>query len=323
MVLICQKNGKIMIKNQTPNFAHDFNATMDPKVQDMLFDLGPSGFVYWAIVETLWQQQGKFPLSKIRNIALVAHAKPSLIEKVIKDYGLFEYDEEYFWSPSQLARQKQRNNLIASRQEAGRKGGKTRHGSGSGSGSESGREEKQEGSKSEAEVKQSLSNKLNKTKVNEIKGNEDTDADASSPGEPEGGALFSEEKQGRITATQFVDVWNRVIAETQAPINQVEPKALSEKAREKVQVRIREMARLGPPLEVLETVMRRACASRFCCGASNSDFIMKFGWLIKNGENWRKVYQGNYDDNKPTTPATGYDRLHIPTRQPEDYEGDF
>ena len=314
-----------MIKEQTPYFAHDFNATMDPKIQDMLFELGPSGFAYWAVIETLWQQQGRFPLAKIRSIALIAHAKPSLIEKIIKCYGLFEYDDKDFWSPSQLARQEQRNNLIKSRQEAGRKGGKSRRNPLNAS--QLGEEEKQDESKNEAKLEakleQSLSNKLNKIKEKETKLNENNDipdANASSPQVES--ADVSQQDKGKIKSTnQVMELWNRMIDETGAPLRKVA--RFTDKRKKKVQVRWREFMELGDPTEVVLKIFTNACTSKFFQGDNPRGWSGDFDWLFENDKNWVKTYEGKYDEHKPSGAEGGYDRLHIPTRKPEDFEGDF
>lgn len=94
-------------------FTHDYLALEDPKIQEMLSDIGASGYgLYWAIVETLYQQRGKYPLKAIKHIAHKAYSDTSTAMKVVKNYGLFEYDEEYFWSNAQLERQRVRDELI-------------------------------------------------------------------------------------------------------------------------------------------------------------------------------------------------------------------
>lgn len=312
-----------MMKN-TFSFRHDFGARNDPKIRKMISRLGPAaGWAWWVTVEELYEQGGRLPLDSIPEIAYDARVDAAMVESIIHDFGLFKVDKKEFYSLRIEFELKDKE----SRSEAARKTANARWQREKDKNNDANKNNNASGDLCEgnADAMQTHSecNAINEIKGKESNGKEEIDAGASSSVEPEGGALFPDEKQGRITATQFVEVWNRVITETQAPIKTIEAKALSDKAREKVQIRIREMARLGAPLEILEIVMRHACASRFCCGATNSGWRMKFDWLIKNGENWTKVYQGDYDDNKPATPATGYDRLHIPARCPEDYEGDF
>lgn len=150
------------------------------------------------------------------------------------------------------------------------------------------------------------------------------DANASSSGEPEGRGFFSpDEKSQKITATQFVEVWNRIIREAGVAIKPIDARALGDKPRDKIQIRIREMSRLGPPLEILEQVMKKACSSMFCCGQSKGGWLMTFDWFIRNGDNWRKIYQGNYDDKVSNGTQGGYTPLHVTATKWEDFEGDF
>ena len=264
-------------------------------------------------------------MAKIRSIALIAHAKPSLIEKIIKCYGLFEYDDKDFWSPSQLARQEQRNNLIKSRQEAGRKGGKSRRNPLNAS--QLGEEEKQDESKNEAmleaKLEQSLSNKLNKIKEKETKLNENNDipdANASSPQVES--ADVSQQDKGKIKSTnQVMELWNRMIDETGAPLRKVA--RFTDKRKKKVQVRWREFMELGDPTEVVLKIFTNACTSKFFQGDNPRGWSGDFDWLFENEKNWVKTYEGKYDEHKPSGAEGGYDRLHIPTRKPEDFEGDF
>ena len=54
-------------------FQHDYNARNDPKLQDVLIDLGVEGIgVFWCIIEQLYEQGGKLPLRSCKSIAFAS-----------------------------------------------------------------------------------------------------------------------------------------------------------------------------------------------------------------------------------------------------------
>lgn len=100
-------------------FQHDYNARNDPKLQDVLIAHGVAGLgVFWCIVEQLYEQDGTLALKSCKSIAYALHAKPSMVESIVKDYGLFENDGENFWSESILRRLSRSKNIAAQRKAA-------------------------------------------------------------------------------------------------------------------------------------------------------------------------------------------------------------
>lgn len=87
---------------------------------------------------------------------------------------------------------------------------------------------------------------------------------------------------------------------------------LSDKRKNKLRVRLEEMAKIGPPLEVLQHLFDKMQESKFLQGDGRRGWKATFDWLIHNGENWRKVMEGNYerfDDGPPRQPPNRYDVL--------------
>ena len=100
-------------------FPHDFYASDDVKLQDVMMDLGAEGIgVYWMIIERLYRDGGILPLRNIRALAFNFRVKEDVITKLISDYGLFEQDENNFWSPSAVNRQKKIEELSEKRKSA-------------------------------------------------------------------------------------------------------------------------------------------------------------------------------------------------------------
>ena len=112
-------------------FSHDYNARNDPKLQEVLMDIGLEGIgAYWCIVEMLYEQGGKLALKDCKSIAFSLHVSKDkdIIGKLINDYGLFEKDSESFWSTSVNGRIETRENISKKKSDAGKLGNAIRWG---------------------------------------------------------------------------------------------------------------------------------------------------------------------------------------------------
>jgi len=80
-------------------FSHDYNAHNDIKIESMLFSIGWEGYgLFWAIIEKL-AQDSNHKLS--RNYEIISYSlrcDSSIIKKVVEDFGLFSFDDDFFWS---------------------------------------------------------------------------------------------------------------------------------------------------------------------------------------------------------------------------------
>ena len=86
-------------------FQHDYNARNDPKLQDVLIELGVEGIgIYWCIIEQLYEQGGTLPLRYCKSIAFALHVDYKTVERLVNNYGLFANDGENMWSDSVLKR---------------------------------------------------------------------------------------------------------------------------------------------------------------------------------------------------------------------------
>ena len=104
---------------ETFYFAHDYNARNDPKLQNVLFDLGVEGIgVFWCIIEQLYEQGGKLPLHYCKSIAFALHVDFKCVERLVNDYGLFKNDGENMWSESVLNRLNRRTEVSEKRKLA-------------------------------------------------------------------------------------------------------------------------------------------------------------------------------------------------------------
>lgn len=106
------------MRKETYYFSHDFGARNDPKLQEVLMEHGVAGLgIFWCVIEHLYEQCGKMPLRSIKAIAFGLHTDVKAVESVVKDFGLFKYDDECFWSESVLGRLKKRDDANESRRQ--------------------------------------------------------------------------------------------------------------------------------------------------------------------------------------------------------------
>ena len=103
---------------------HDLGARNDPKLLAVQMEMGGQGLaIFWCLVEMLWENDGRLPMN-FRAIAFsLRWATPEEVERVIKEFGLFEDDGTEFWSRSALERIAQKKERIQARSEAARNAG--------------------------------------------------------------------------------------------------------------------------------------------------------------------------------------------------------
>lgn len=82
---------------------------------------------------------------------------------------------------------------------------------------------------------------------------------------------------------------------------------LSEKRKMKLKNRIEEISKMGEPLPLFQTLFEKMQNSSFLKGDNRRGWKATFDWLISNGENWRKVLEGNYDNEFMSNDGSYYD----------------
>jgi len=98
-------------------FSHDSNAKDDPKCVELIEALGLEGYgIFWVLVETLRDQPNyKYPLKSVPGLARRYNTSTEKMRVVINTYGLFEIDNEHFFSLSLMERMKK---MDAKREQA-------------------------------------------------------------------------------------------------------------------------------------------------------------------------------------------------------------
>ena len=104
-------------------FSHDSNARNDHRIMKLRMEYGMEGYgVYWTIIEMLREQSDyTLPIDSIELISYEIRSESNLIEKVIKEFNLFEIDGDCFYSRSLARRMERLDSLRVKRVEAGRK----------------------------------------------------------------------------------------------------------------------------------------------------------------------------------------------------------
>ena len=80
-------------------FRHDTDASSDIRMQRLSRKYGMEGVgIYWTVVESLYREKGMISLDKVPDIAYSMHAEEKIVDEIIKDSGLFQFDKNNFWS---------------------------------------------------------------------------------------------------------------------------------------------------------------------------------------------------------------------------------
>ena len=265
-------------------FQHDYNARNDPKLQDVLIELGVEGIgIYWCIIEQLYEQGGTLPLRYCKSIAFALHVDYKTVERLVNNYGLFANDGENMWSDSVLRRLDKRKDISDKRKQAAiarwrQSIDNQRQLSIQGGGNE-------KSADANALHLQSAStafaaHKEKKRKENIISTNVDTSTCVDT---------LEQKREFSIDYSRLLALWNE-----QCP-SFPQPRSLADEDKRKIRQRFGEMMTAKDP----ETAYQRIKAIFQTVNAS--DFCKKgkwctFRWIFTNATNWRKVEDGNYID---------------------------
>ncbi|NLH53720.1 MAG: DUF4373 domain-containing protein [Bacteroidales bacterium] len=87
-------------------FSHDTNANQDPKMMLLIAQLGLEGYgIFWILIEYLAQQPGyRAPIIMLDPLSRRFGVSREKFEAIVKNYGLFEYNDNEFYSESLLKR---------------------------------------------------------------------------------------------------------------------------------------------------------------------------------------------------------------------------
>ncbi|MFW0712794.1 DUF4373 domain-containing protein [Aliarcobacter butzleri] len=109
-------------KKETCYFSHDANAKDDFKIMLLIEELGLEGYgIFWILIETLREQQNyKYPLKLLSVLARKYNTTLVKLEVVVRNYYLFEIEDEcFFFSKSLNRRMEVMHKAIEQRKIAG------------------------------------------------------------------------------------------------------------------------------------------------------------------------------------------------------------
>jgi len=106
-------------------FKHDANARNDQRLIEVQMKYGNAGYgTYFKIIEIMREQENyKLEIKKLKALAYDVRDTIDVVNDIVKNYGLFEIDDTYFYSKSFLRRMNKLDDIKEIRREAGKKGG--------------------------------------------------------------------------------------------------------------------------------------------------------------------------------------------------------
>jgi hypothetical protein len=81
-------------------FSHDYNARHDDKIKRLIMKHGMLGYgIYWALVENLYNNANALRTDS-ESIAFEMRVGENIINSILNDFDLFQFDDDYFGSLS-------------------------------------------------------------------------------------------------------------------------------------------------------------------------------------------------------------------------------
>ena len=105
-------------------FSHDSNARNDQRLMKLRMKYGPEGYgVYFMIIEILRDIVNyTLHISDIESICFDIRSDNDKVLDIIKNYNLFEFEGDYFYSRSLTRRMEKLDKIKEKRRESGKKG---------------------------------------------------------------------------------------------------------------------------------------------------------------------------------------------------------
>lgn len=89
-------------------FSHDYHTRQDEKIKRLIVKHGMAGYgIFWGIVESLYANANAIP-TQYDCIAYELHVDENIVKSIITDFGLFEVNENIFYSDSVARRLNER-----------------------------------------------------------------------------------------------------------------------------------------------------------------------------------------------------------------------
>jgi len=119
-----------MAKQEVYWFHHDGNARRDIKILTMRLVYGAEGYGWWWMLLEMMREATDYKLRisgkyDIKTIAQELGADPGRLKEYlddcVQDFGLFQSDGDFLWSPAFLRRMDRYDEIVEKRREAARR----------------------------------------------------------------------------------------------------------------------------------------------------------------------------------------------------------
>ncbi|MGL4499059.1 MAG: DUF4373 domain-containing protein [Planktothrix sp.] len=116
------------MKKDAYYFSHDANSQDDPKCVMLVEALGMEGYgIFWALIERMRSEQGfKLPYVILPALARRWNSSKEKIDVVIKNFGLFELENDHFYSKRLIRSMETFNEFRAKLSNSGKAGAEKR-----------------------------------------------------------------------------------------------------------------------------------------------------------------------------------------------------
>ncbi len=108
--------------------------------------------------------------------------------------------------------------------------------------------------------------------------------------------------QSAIPYDEVKRIWNAFADHVEVVSN---IRTISDKRRRKIRTRWKEwekVERFDDPLQYFRHTLHEASKSKFLMGDNDRGWTMNFNWLIRNEENFLKIWEGNFKDKSNAAP---------------------
>ena len=105
-------------------FSHDSNARNDQRLMKLRMKYGPEGYgIYFMIIEILRDIENyTLHISDVESICFDIRSDADIVKDIIKNYNLFVFEGDYFYSKSLSRRMEKLDRIKEIRRESGKKG---------------------------------------------------------------------------------------------------------------------------------------------------------------------------------------------------------
>lgn len=260
-------------------FPHDANSADDPKCMILIDQMGLEGYgIFWLLVEKLRSEQNyKLPLMIVPSLAKRYQTSAEKVLTIIQRYDLFKVEnEEFFYSQSLLNRMESWENAKRIRSENATKAINARWNN-------------QNNTKELRPYYDSNTNEIRNHTITEENIIKDKTIKKNSKRERENLAEIDKEENTHPPLDFDIDRFFTWYNEN-TPFSQLIK--IEGNRKKNLLARVKEYDK-----DTIRKTFEKAFQSDFLKGSNERNWKADFDWIIK-ADNFLKIYEGSYDNNK-------------------------